>query len=143
MVFLGTSLGVEEIYEIVETLGFDFKIDPVLMKPYNRKPIHKTVKGLELQIHQPVYHRNVEGISHDIEYMADYDFPEGEEDNHEFYMVPQHLQVLREMYKKIPDLIYIKDFKEWFDASREDKSKVKRYPLLDYFEEVEKRQSLD
>lgn len=139
MVFLGTSIEIEEIYKIVENLGFDFKIDPVFKAPYQRKPFHKTVEGLQLQIHPPVYHRGIEDVTHDIEYMAEYNFPPNELDNCQFYMVPEHLQILKEMYDKMPDLIYLKDFNEWFKTNKADKPKVRRYPLSDFFEEIKKR----
>jgi hypothetical protein len=92
---LCTTLSEEEVYRIAEEIGFD--INATVGASKLLAPQHSLIETLRLEIHQPVYYRDVEGTNAEIEFNDFSDsFP-----NH-----PDAVQVLRDMYQSIPDLRY-------------------------------------
>ena len=89
---LGTSVEIDQVYEFARQVGFT--------KGHFGGPLHASVKDLRLQIHHTLsYFKDIEGIFTDMEFddMTDR-YPNN----------PEAIEVLKQLYQKMPDLKYIK-----------------------------------
>ena len=87
-VVLGTSYNKPRVCDAAREAGFDDDANV---------PSHKTVENLRLQIHSPCYFSGVEGIVTEIEFD---DLTDSFPDN------PRALDILKQLYEKVPDLRY-------------------------------------
>jgi len=140
---LGTSRSAEEIYRALGEVGFDLsKTDPHLIKPYNIRPRIESL-NLTACVHPPCHHKGVPGIETEIQYNADYGPYDSKNDRDYYYsMVDEHVEILRELSRRLPDLVYFESYKEWFDANNEERPKIPRLPVdPNFFEGVERIKS--
>lgn len=141
---LGTSKSAEEIYQALEAAGFDLSLkDPHLVEPYNIRSVHKDVEDLEVSVHPPCYHSGIEWIKNEIQYMCEYGPYDPKNDRDYYYtMIEEHVEILRDLSKRLPDLVYFESYKEWFDGSAEERLKIPRLPAdPNFFEGVERIKS--
>jgi len=87
---LGTSLRKEEVYKAVESVGFNKGEKPVLH--------HENIDELRVQVHNRAFLKGIEGVVTEIELD---DCSERFPDN------PEAMQVLRDLYNRILDLVYL------------------------------------
>jgi len=91
---LGTSFNADRVKEIAKEVGF------TKTQENQGLPLHANVDGLRLQIHTPAYLGGIEGVVTEIEFDDLTDrFPKNSE----------AIKVLKQIYKKIPDLQYLKN----------------------------------
>lgn len=87
---LGTSLRKEEVYKAVESVGFNKGEKPVLH--------HENIDELRVHVHNRAFLKGIEGVVTEIELD---DCSERFPDN------PEAMQVLRDLYNRILDLVYL------------------------------------
>lgn len=90
---LGTSFNADSVKEIAKEVGFTERQENL------RLPLHANVDGIRLQIHTPSHLRGVEGVVTEIEF---------DDLTNRFPNNPEAIDVLGQLYSKIPDLQYLK-----------------------------------
>ena len=91
--YLGTAQTQEEVYRVALLVGFEHQ--PNVSSSF---VTHTEVDKLGLQIHNPSHFPDVRDIVTEIEF---------DDHSDRFPINPEAASVLRDMYQRLPDLVYI------------------------------------
>ena len=138
---LGTASNIQEVYSAVQATGFALeKVDKYLKRP---TPIHTKVPNLRLQIVTPRYFQGAEGMSTGIGLYEGPDFSHEQklrniaDDKKKYYLSLDAIDVLKQLYAQLPDLLYVESFNQWADSKK--RSTCLLPPLSHYFSIVDNR----
>lgn len=96
-IFLGTSYNAQNILSIAAELGFT-RVDEEGERMGMSNRFHSSISGLRIQVHSPSYLNRIDNILTEIEF---------DDITNQF---PNHFQakeVLKSLYEKVPDMIYL------------------------------------